>query len=139
MKSLKSVIREEEEELFFSPERLDMVQSRLQAINRLKKKYQMSIPEILQSLEDKKAELESWKQEEGDEDFFRIKKDQSFSEMKELGFLLSKSRRNIIGSFEDQIQKELLELGLEGAKLQVVLRWEENPEGEVEPLLRLRL
>ncbi len=132
LKSLKSVIREEEEELFFSPERLDMVQARLQGINRLKKKYQMSIPEILQSLEDKRAELESWKQEEGDEDFFRIKKDQSFSEMKELGFLLSKSRRNIIGSFEDQIQKELMDLGLEGAKLQVVLRWEENPDGEVE-------
>ncbi|TGL55157.1 DNA repair protein RecN [Leptospira kemamanensis] len=132
LKSLKSVIREEEEELFFSPERLDMVQARLQDLKKLKKKYNVSIGEINQLLEEKKSELERWKEQAGDEDFLRIKKDQCLVELKELGFQLSKLRRNAISQFEEEVQKEMVDLGLEGGKLQVVLRWEENPEGEVE-------
>ncbi|ABZ94088.1 DNA repair protein [Leptospira biflexa serovar Patoc strain 'Patoc 1 (Ames)'] len=132
LKSLKSVIREEEEELFFSPERLDMVQARLQDLKKLKKKYNVSIGEIHQLLEEKKSELERWKEQAGDEDFLRIKKDQCLVELKELGFQLSKLRRNAISQFEEEVQREMLDLGLEGGKLQVVLRWEENPEGEVE-------
>lgn len=132
LKSLKSVIREEEEELFFSPERLDMVQSRLQDIKKLKKKYNVSLTEINLLLEEKKAELERWNEQAGDEDFLRIKKDQCLAELKELGFQLSKLRRNVISQFEEDVQKEMADLGLEGGKLQVVLRWEENPEGEVE-------
>ncbi|MCG6148836.1 DNA repair protein RecN [Leptospira levettii] len=132
LKSLKSVIREEEEELFFSPERLDMVQARLQDLKKLKKKYNGSIGEINQLLEEKKSELERWKEQAGDEDFLRIKKDQCLAELKELGFQLSKLRRNAISQFEEEVQKEMVDLGLEGGKLQVVLRWEENPEGEVE-------
>ncbi|TGK97762.1 DNA repair protein RecN [Leptospira levettii] len=132
LKSLKSVIREEEEELFFSPERLDMVQARLQDLKKLKKKYNGSIGEINQLLEEKKSELERWKEQAGDEDFLRIKKDQCMAELKELGFQLSKLRRNAISQFEEEVQKEMVDLGLEGGKLQVVLRWEENPEGEVE-------
>ncbi|TGM81898.1 DNA repair protein RecN [Leptospira mtsangambouensis] len=132
LKSLKSVIREEEEELFFSPERLDMVQSRLQDIKKLKKKYNVSLAEINLLLEEKKAELERWNEQAGDEDFLRIKKDQCLAEMKELGFQLSKLRRNVISQFEEEVQKEMVDLGLEGGKLQVVLRWEENPDGEVE-------
>lgn len=132
LKSLKSVIREEEEELFFSPERLDMVQARLQDLKKLKKKYNVSIVEINQLLEEKKSELERWKEQAGDEDFLRIKKDQCLVELKELGFQLSKLRRNAISQFEEEVQKEMVDLGLEGGKLQVVLRWEENPEGEVE-------
>lgn len=132
LKSLKSVIREEEEELFFSPERLDMVQARLQELKKLKKKYNVSIGEINQLLEEKKSELERWKEQAGDEDFLRIKKDQCLAELKDLGFQLSKLRRNAISQFEEEVQKEMVDLGLEGGKLQVVLRWEENPEGEVE-------
>ncbi|GBF41884.1 DNA repair protein [Leptospira ellinghausenii] len=132
LKSLKSVIREEEEELFFSPERLDMVQARLQDLKKLKKKYNGSIGEINQLLEEKKSELERWKEQAGDEDFLRIKKDQCLAELKELGFQLSKLRRNAISQFEEEVQREMVDLGLEGGKLQVVLRWEENPEGEVE-------
>ncbi|MCW7492252.1 DNA repair protein RecN [Leptospira sp. 2 VSF19] len=132
LKSLKSVIREEEEELFFSPERLDMVQSRLQDIKKLKKKYNVSLAEINLLLEEKKSELERWNEQAGDEDFLRIKKDQCLAELKDLGFQLSKLRRNVISQFEEDVQKEMADLGLEGGKLQVVLRWEENPEGEVE-------
>ncbi|MDF3821470.1 DNA repair protein RecN, partial [Leptospira sp. 96542] len=132
LKSLKQSIREEEEELFFSPERLDMVQSRLQDLKKIKKKYNASLSEFTELLESKKQELEKWNLEAGDEEFFRIKKDQSLSEMKELGFVLSKARRNIITQFEEGVQKEMADLGLEGGKLQIVLRWEENPEGEVE-------
>ncbi|XDD48014.1 DNA repair protein RecN [Leptospira sp. WS39.C2] len=132
LKSLKSVIREEEEELFFSPERLDMVQARLQDLKKLKKKYNVSIGEINQLLDEKKSELERWKEQAGDEDFLRIKKDQCLVELKELGFQLSKLRRNAISQFEEEVQKEMVDLGLESGKLQVVLRWEENPEGEVE-------
>jgi len=132
LKILKATIREEEEELFFSPDRLDMVQTRLQELNKLKKKYGAEVPEILTQLEEKKSELEKWTMEAGDRDFLSQKYDQSLIELKELVFQLSRARRNALSSFEDEVQKELMDLGMEGAKLQVVLRWEENPEGEVE-------
>lgn len=64
--------------------------------------------------------------------FLVQKHDQSLAELKELVFQLSRSRRNILNSFEEEVQKELQDLGMEGARLQVVLRWEENPDGEVE-------
>ncbi len=132
LKNLKSTIREEEEELFFSPDRLDMVQTRLQILNKLKKKFGSSIPEILNQLEQKKVELEKWTLSAGDRDFLSQKYDQALLELKELVFQLSRARRNALSSFEEEVQKELNDLGMEGAKLQVVLRWEENPEGEVD-------
>ncbi|GBF49027.1 DNA repair protein [Leptospira ryugenii] len=132
LKSLKTMVREEEEELFFSPERLDMVQTRLQELNRLKKKYGAQIPEILSLLEEKKSDLEKWNLVAEDRDFLFQKFNQSLGELKELVFQLSKARRNALSSFEEEVQKELIDLGMEGAKLQVVLRWEENPDGEVE-------
>jgi DNA repair protein RecN (Recombination protein N) len=132
LKNLKALIREEEEELFFSPDRLDMVQTRLQELNKLKKKFGAQIPEIIQQLELKKIELERWSIEAGDRDFLSQKYDQALQELKELVFQLSRARRNALSSFEEEVQKELQDLGMDGAKLQVVLRWEENPEGEVE-------
>jgi DNA repair protein RecN (Recombination protein N) len=132
LKSLKATIREEEEELFFSPDRLDMVQTRLQELSKLKKKYGAQIPDILQELDQKKIELERWSLEASDRDFLSQKYDQALVELKELVFQLSRARRNSLSSFEEEVQKELQDLGMDGAKLQVVLRWEENPEGEVE-------
>ncbi|WP_411822738.1 DNA repair protein RecN [Leptospira sp. 'Mane'] len=132
LKSLKSTLREDEEELFFSPDRLDMVQTRLQELTRLKKKYSSTVTDILLQLQEKKAELEKWSLEEDDRDFLVQKHDQSLAELKELVFQLSRSRRNILNSFEEEVQKELQDLGMDGARLQVVLRWEENPDGEVE-------
>ncbi len=132
LKNLKATIREDEEELFFSPDRLDMVQTRLQELNKLKKKFGFSIPEILQQLDQKKLELEKWTLEAGDREFLSQKFDQALVELKELVFQLSRARRNALASFEEEVQRELNDLGMEGAKLQVVLRWEENPEGEVE-------
>ncbi|TGN18500.1 DNA repair protein RecN [Leptospira idonii] len=132
LKSLRTTLREDEEELFFSPDRLDMVQTRLQELTRLKKKYGCGVPEILQQLQEKKAEMEKWSLEEGDRDFLVQKHDQSLVELKELVFQLSRARRNVLSPFEEEVQKELHDLGMEGSRLQVVLRWEENPDGEVE-------
>ncbi len=137
LRSLKATIREDEEELFFSPDRLDMVQTRLQELSRLKRKYGSSIQEILEQLDQKRMEVDKWTIEAGDRDFLYQKFDQSLSELKELAFQLSRARRNALSSFEEEVQRELADLGMDGAKLQVVLRWEENPEGEVEENTKL--
>jgi DNA repair protein RecN (Recombination protein N) len=58
LKSIKSSVREEEEEVFFSPDRLDGVQSRIKDLLRLKKKYNRSIEEVLDEIPIWKKELE---------------------------------------------------------------------------------
>ncbi len=130
--SIKDDIRDEEEELFFSPERLDMVQARLQELQKAKKKLGLSIPEMLQSIQELKSDLEKCEEKVGNKDQILLKKKESLDHLKSIAFQLSKTRRNCIQAFEDEMQKEMSDLGLEGSRLQVVLRWEESPDGDVE-------
>ncbi|EMO28326.1 hypothetical protein LEP1GSC170_0970 [Leptospira interrogans serovar Bataviae str. HAI135] len=53
------------------------------------------------------------------------------SRLASLSIQLSKSRRESLIRFESSLKLELEQLGMPGAAVQVVLRWEPNPEGEV--------
>jgi DNA repair protein RecN (Recombination protein N) len=131
IKDLKRSIRAEEEEIFFSPERLDRVQSRLRDLTRIPKKYNLSIEEVLQELDHWKKELVSLEQAETSAESIRNEYLRSLDRMKGMAMELSKKRRAGLAPFEENIQKELEFLGMKGARIQIVLRWEEDTEGEL--------
>jgi DNA repair protein RecN (Recombination protein N) len=131
IRELKHSIREEEEEIFFSPERLDGIQSRIRELNRLEKKYNKPLEELAD-------EYLSWKKqweelEDSKESIETLKKEfaSSLERIKGLALEVSKRRRSGILGFEEEIQKELEALGMKGARIQIVLRWEEDPKGDL--------
>jgi DNA repair protein RecN (Recombination protein N) len=131
LKSIKSSVREEEEEVFFSPDRLDGVQSRIKDLLRLKKKYNRSIEEVLDEIPIWKKELETIEKTEESIQSIRTDYGNSLNQIKNIALDLSKARRKGLGKFEEEIQKELEILGMKGSKIQIVLRWEEDPTGEL--------
>lgn len=131
LKELKSSIRDEEEEVFFSPERLDGVQSRMKELLRIKKKYGKDLEDILEDQVQWEKEVEALEDTEESMESIRLEFQSSLERIKSLALDLSRKRRSGIISFEEEIQKELEYLGMKGARIQIVLRWEEDPSGDV--------
>lgn len=131
LKELKSSIRDEEEEVFFSPERLDGVQSRMKELLRIKKKYGKDLDEVLEDQVQWEKEVEALEDTEESMESIRLEFQSSLERIKSLALELSKKRRSGIIPFEEEIQKELEYLGMKGARIQIVLRWEEDPSGDV--------
>ncbi|MCP5495110.1 MAG: DNA repair protein RecN [Leptospiraceae bacterium] len=132
LKELYNTICDEMEEIFFSPERLDFVQSRIDLINRLKKKYGKTIKEILNFKKEAESELETLLSSNEQYDSLKNQLNKVIDHLSELSVKLSKQRRNAIPEMEIELQKEFAKLGMKDAKLQVVLRWEESSDGEVQ-------
>lgn len=131
LKSIKAAVREEEEEVFFSPDRLDGVQHRIKELLRIKKKYNLSVEEVMDQIPSWKKELESIEKTEETIHTIRVEYSESLARIKKLAMDLSKARRLGLSQFEEEIQKELEILGMKGSRIQIVLRWEEDPQGEL--------
>ena len=131
LKDISHSIIDEQDEVFFSEDRLSSIQERLDTIYRLKKKYGFDIAEILSFLEKAKIELETI--ENSETDILSLEKEMlsSRESMTELAVKLSNLRRNSILKLESLLQKEFQDLGLKNAKLQIVMRWEQAIEGEL--------
>ena len=130
LKDLSFQLNRDAEELFFSPQRLDNIQSRLNLFQKLKKKYGNTSSSIEEIYQEKKLELERLEKtefyfEEVEKEFVGV-----LESVKSKALELSKIRRNALDEFEKAIQKEFKDLGLASAKIQIVLRWEESAEGE---------
>ncbi len=128
LKEIRSSVREEEEDNFYSPDRLDGVQARIQDLLKLQKKHNRSIPEIIR-------EYPAWIQERNDlentresMDSLRVEYTKTLDRIKSLSLDLSRKRRGVLQDLEEAIQKELEVLGMKGARIQIVLKWEENPQ-----------
>ncbi len=131
LKDISHQIVDEKDEIFFSEDRLENVQQKLNAIHKLKKKYGSDISEILTFLEKSKVELEVL--ENFEENISSLEKEMysSRENMTSVAIKLSTLRRNSILKFESSLAKEFEDLGLKQAKLQVVMRWEQAIEGDL--------
>lgn len=131
LKEYTGLIKEEGEDLYFSAERLDVVQNRIDELDKLKKKYGSDLSEILNFKDKIATELEAI--EMGDALKHSLKKDliNATANLSRLSLKLSELRRISIQKFEEVISNEFAELGMDEAKLQVVLRWEQSTEGEI--------
>jgi DNA repair protein RecN (Recombination protein N) len=131
LKDLSHQVLDEKDEIFFSEERLSLVQDRLDTYSKLKKKYGADFFEIQSFLKKAEMELDSLIHSEEEIHSLEEKLESARKKMTELAVQLSNLRRESIIQLESKLGREFEELGLKGAKLQIVMRWEQALEGEL--------
>lgn len=112
-------------EFDFSPEELDRLESRLDVIYRLKKKYGPTVAEMLDYLDKCKAELEQI--QDADDTVQRLEKelDKARAEAKKRGKELSEARRKAAADLQKRVQEELRQLDM--PKVQFVTEFVPSP------------
>lgn len=121
-----------QDDMLYSHERFDEVQRRLSELQRLKKKFGMEIDDILQNKERIERELQNLS---GSGERLASLQQELMNiagHLSSLAIQLSKVRRDRALQLEEKLAKTLQELGMKGAKLQIVLRWEPNEDGAVQ-------
>ncbi|TGK17482.1 DNA repair protein RecN [Leptospira fluminis] len=132
LREINTNVQDQKDEIYFSPDRLAHVQGRLDLIQKLKKKYGGSVQEVLLSKRNAENELEALAQNMESKESLEREKKKATEKLAQLCMQLSKARRESLGRFEPRLKSELEALGMPGAGIQVVLRWESSVEGEVE-------
>ncbi len=116
----------------FSPQRLDDIIARLEAINDLKKKYGNTIEEILKYKEKSLNDLTNIKysEEEIEKSKAELKRIQAV--LSKLAVALSGRRRVVAKLLEEKVEKELNELDMVKTKFNVAITYTEDTEGIAE-------
>lgn len=122
-------IRDYGESMEFDPAKLDRLQSRMDAIDRLRKKYGATIEDVMEHLNKAKEELSLI--ENFDEDVARLERDIDESEKKlqSFGKTLTEKRKEGAEMLSSAIEDNLHELGMPKAHFHVTL----TPLDELSP------
>lgn len=131
LKEISHTIIDEKDEIFFSSDRLSIVQKRLDEINKLKRKYGKDVSFILSFLQKAKLELDSLEMSSEEVISLHSELNSIRENLTNLAIKLSKLRRDSILKLESDLQKEFQLLGMKDAKLQIVMRWEQAIDGEI--------
>lgn len=119
------LIRDFADEFDFSPEELDQLESRLDVIYRLKKKYGPTVADMLGYLERSKAELAQI-QDAGDTiRRLEIELDKARIEAVKRGEVLTKARKQAADDLQKRVQEELRQLDM--PKVQFVTDFAPSP------------
>ena len=132
LKTLHSRILEESEDIFYSLERLETVQNRLDEIAKIKKKYGKDFEELMIYQKNLETELDSMTESSSEIQDLIEKMSRLQKEVSEKASLLSQNRKNAISNMEKEITNELQQLGMKDSRLQIVLKWESSQDGEME-------
>jgi DNA repair protein RecN (Recombination protein N) len=103
----------------FDQQRLKKVEERLDLINRLKRKYGESIPEILEYKEELEEKLSKLKNQEKIIEELNLKLDKLKEKYDKKAVQLSKKRKEQAEQFEKDMKAELKDLAMEKARLKV--------------------
>lgn len=95
-----------------NPDRIDEIENRLQLIYELKRKYGLSIKDVLQKKDDYQLELDSLLNLSSEIEELEDKKEQTFTVLKGLCNDLSHKRRNVSVKMSARIEAGLREVGL---------------------------
>ena len=99
-------------ELDFSPDELDRLESRLDILYRLKKKYGSTVGEMLAYLERSRAELEQIQVADDTIAQLRVELDKARAEAKKRGETLSWARQKAALSLRERVEEELRALDM---------------------------
>jgi DNA repair protein RecN (Recombination protein N) len=118
-----------EDEIEYSPRRLQQVEDRLALIRRLGRKYGAAIPDMLACAERAAQELETITHSEERIEVLRAEEERLLAELSELAVALSARRRAAAERMAAGIEAELGDLRMAGARFGVDFEWREDPEG----------
>jgi DNA repair protein RecN (Recombination protein N) len=113
------------------PARLTAIETRLEQISRLKRKYGASVTEILGRLSDMREERAELSNVEEALERRRKESDEAGRGYRELAAALSSKRRDAAGRFAPAVERELRALALEKARIRLAL--ESVPADEPRP------
>ena len=136
-------IRSFGENIDYSPQKLDAMQSRMEEINKLRRKYGASIEDILAYCEKAKAELDYI--ENYDANLAQMEQELSTitEELKQSAATLHKMRQKNATALAENIVRELQSLSMPDAKMQINLilsdNFTENGADEIEFLFSANL
>ena len=118
-------IRDFADEFDFSPEELDQLESRLDVIYRLKKKYGPTVADMLDYLERSKAELAQI--QDADDTIQRLEKELNTARKETVrrGEALTKARKQAADDLQKRVQEELRQLDM--PKVQFVTDFGPSP------------
>jgi DNA repair protein RecN (Recombination protein N) len=126
---LARTLHDYQESVEFSPARLNQVEERLSLIYSLKRKYGNSIQEILAFGERAQAELESITHSEERIEELRDQEEQLKDSIGHMAAELSHARREAGERLAAEVEAQLADLSMEGARFAVDLAWTEDPNG----------
>jgi DNA repair protein RecN (Recombination protein N) len=122
-------LRVYQDEIEYSPRRLQEVEDRLALIRRLERKYGATIPDVLAHAEQAVQELETITHSEERIVELRAEEERLLAELSELAVALSAKRREAAGRLAAGIEMELSDLRMEGARFGVDFEWREDDRG----------
>jgi DNA repair protein RecN (Recombination protein N) len=128
---LTSALRDYQDEVEFSPTRLNDVEERLELIRRLQRKYGDSIEDVLDFCEQAGAELTQIENSEERIVALRTREQALLVQIGQLGSALSARRRTAGQRLAEVVETELDELKMEQARFDVALRWVEDAQGAI--------
>ncbi len=115
--------------LEFDPNRLEEVESRLDLIKRLKRKYGDSIAAILHYREQIEQELQRLESSEERLEQLQKEREEVRSELAQVALALSHARRDLAARLERTVQEHLKALMMERARFKVALDYLPDPDG----------
>ncbi|MGI6206493.1 MAG: DNA repair protein RecN [Anaerovoracaceae bacterium] len=130
LSDIQDEIRRARDDAVFSPEELDRVMSRIDAIENLKRKYGGTIESVLAHRDEAERALSL--SEDSDEMEKQLKeqyikvRDEVIAVSKEL----SEARRQAAGEFQEKMTKELAELNFKNAVFKVEIAEHKNAKGQ---------
>ncbi len=126
---LARTVRQYREDIEYDPHRLDQIEERVEIITRLKRKYGGSIEAALAHADKARAELESITHSEERLAELRAQEDRLLHQIGTLAAQLSAKRRAAAQKLTEAIVRELDELKMQGARFEVQIAWQDDPEG----------
>ena len=126
---LARAVRQYRETIEYDPHRLDQIEERVEIITRLKRKYGGSIEAALAHADKARAELESITHSEERLADLRTQENRLLRQIGTLAAQLSAKRRAAAQQLTGAIVRELDELKMQGARFEVQIAWEDDPEG----------
>lgn len=119
LEDVAELLRDQQEGLEFSPGELDELESRLDVIYRLRKKYGNTVEEMLAYLEHCRKELEEIQDSSDTMERLRKELDAAATEAEQKSQTLSALRKQKAAALEQRIQKELADLDMPKVRFQV--------------------
>ncbi|MDY6877075.1 MAG: DNA repair protein RecN [Chloroflexota bacterium] len=122
-------LRHYQEQVEYSPQRLQEVEDRLALIRRLERKYGPTIPDMLAYAEKAVQELDMITHSEERVAELQAEEGRLLVEFGELAAGLSLQRREAAERLAAGIEEELGDLRMEGSRFGVDFQWREDPDG----------
>jgi DNA repair protein RecN (Recombination protein N) len=118
-----------QDEIEYSPRRLQEVEDRLALIRRLGRKYGATVPDILAHAEQAAKELETITHSEERIDELRVEETKLLAKLSEMVIDLSAKRRDAAEKLAAGVEGELGDLRMEGARFGVDFQWKPDTGG----------